>query len=61
MRVAEKNGGRVPKWLKCMVCKEKTSFCPEAPKYHRLLMELIDKGHRRVAIVPPRGVKEEEI
>ena len=48
MKVAEKNGGKIHKWLKCMVCREKTSFCPEAPKYHRLLMELIDKGHKHV-------------
>ncbi|EJK55181.1 hypothetical protein THAOC_25112, partial [Thalassiosira oceanica] len=49
MRVAELNDGKIPKWLKCMVCKEKTSFCPEAPKYHRLLIELIDKGQKREA------------
>lgn len=47
--MAELNNGKIPKWLKCMVCKEKTSFCPEAPKYHRLLIELIDKGQKREA------------
>ena len=68
MRVAELKDGKIPKWLKCMVCKEKTSFCPEAPKYHRLLIELINNGHRRVTeqvkkekIVPPRMKMEEVI
>eukprot|EP00984_Skeletonema_dohrnii_P031969 scaffold25258_cov184-Skeletonema_dohrnii-CCMP3373.AAC.4 len=36
LRVAEENNGRIPKWLKCMHCREKTSFNPAEPKYHRL-------------------------
>ena len=45
----ERSDGKVSKWLKCFLCKEKTSFCPEAPKYHRLLIELIAKGRKREA------------
>ena len=40
-RVADLNNGRVPKWIKCMNCRENTSFCPSEPKYHRLLIELL--------------------
>eukprot|EP00984_Skeletonema_dohrnii_P028827 scaffold18977_cov76-Skeletonema_dohrnii-CCMP3373.AAC.2 len=41
LRVAEENNGRIPKWLKCMHCREKTSFNPAEPKYHRLLIDLL--------------------
>ena len=57
MRVAELEDGKIPKWLKCMVCKERTTFCPEAPKFHRLLVDLIDRGNKHA-----KGqVKQEEI
>ena len=56
LRVAEENNGRVPKWLKCMLCKEKTSFCPSEPKYHRLLIDLVGRAQRYAAA----RVKEEE-
>ena len=46
----------MPKWLKCMICKEKTSFCPSEPKYHRLLIDLLSRAQRYAAA----KVKEEE-
>ncbi|EJK52449.1 hypothetical protein THAOC_28271, partial [Thalassiosira oceanica] len=45
-RVAEDNNGRVPKWLKCMACREKTSFRPDEPKYHRLLIDLLGRAQQ---------------
>eukprot|EP00956_Cyclotella_meneghiniana_P042684 scaffold249099_cov66-Cyclotella_meneghiniana.AAC.1 len=56
-RVAEENNGRIPKWIKCMHCKEKTSFNPAEPKYHRLLIDLLDRAQRYEA---PQVKKEEE-
>ena len=45
LRVAEGNSkGRVPKWIKCMHCREKTSFNPAEPKYHRLLIDLLARA-----------------
>eukprot|EP00984_Skeletonema_dohrnii_P028828 scaffold18977_cov76-Skeletonema_dohrnii-CCMP3373.AAC.3 len=44
LRVAEENNGRIPKWLKCMHCREKTSFNPAEPKYHRLLIDLLARA-----------------
>ena len=41
-----------------MYCKEKTSFCPEAPKYHRLLIDLLSRAHKNAAQLK---VKDEEI
>ena len=46
----------MPKWIKCMNCREVTSFCPSEPKYHRLLIDLVGKAQRRAAA----QVKEEE-
>ncbi len=46
LRVAEKNHGTVPKWIRCMICREKTSFNPAEPKYHRLLIDLLAQGNR---------------
>ena len=43
LSVAKMNNGKVPKWLKCMNCQEKTSFCPSEPKYHRLLIDLLGR------------------
>jgi len=43
--IAEKNNGRVPKWIPCMVCKTKTAFCPSEPKYHRLLIDIIKQAN----------------
>ena len=46
LRVSENSEGRVPKWLKCMTCRENTSFRPDEPKYHRLLIDLLGRAHR---------------
>jgi len=43
-RVAEENNGKVPKWIKCMHCRETTSDIlhnPVEPKCHRLLIDLL--------------------
>ena len=45
-RVAEDRNGRVPKWLRCMACREKTSFRPDEPKYHRLLIDLLGRAQQ---------------
>ena len=45
-RVAGNNNGRVPKWLKCMTCRENTSFRPDEPKYHRLLIDLLGRAQQ---------------
>ena len=49
VRVAEENNGKVPKWLKCMHCREKTSFNPAEPKYHRLLIDLLARAQKYAA------------
>ena len=49
LRVAEENNGRVPKWIKCMHCREKTSFNPAEPKYHRLLIDLLARAQKYAA------------
>jgi len=46
LRVAEDNNGKIPKWLKCMTCREKTSFRPDEPKYHRLLIDLLGRAQK---------------
>lgn len=56
-RVAQENNGKIPKWLRCMYCKEKTAFCPEAPKYHRLLIDLLGRAQTYAAT---HQVKEED-
>ncbi|EJK61789.1 hypothetical protein THAOC_17659 [Thalassiosira oceanica] len=48
-RVAENDNGRIPKWLKCMTCREKTSFRPDEPKYHRLLIDLLGRAQQYTA------------
>eukprot|EP00984_Skeletonema_dohrnii_P011964 scaffold4808_cov160-Skeletonema_dohrnii-CCMP3373.AAC.1 len=48
-RVAEENNGRIPKWIKCMHCREKTSFNPAEPKYHRLLIDLLARAQKYAA------------
>ena len=55
LRVAEENNGKLPKWLKCMRCREKTSFNPAEPKYHRLLIDLLGRANDYAAA----KVKEE--
>ena len=49
LRVAEENNGRIPKWIKCMHCREKTSFNPAEPKYHRLLIDLLARAQKYAA------------
>ena len=49
-RVAEDRNGRVPRWLKCMACREKTSFRPDEPKYHRLLIDLLGRTRQHTAV-----------
>jgi len=44
LRVADENNGRIPKWIKCMHCRASTSFNPAAPKYHRLLIDLLARA-----------------
>ncbi|KAK1745375.1 hypothetical protein QTG54_003299, partial [Skeletonema marinoi] len=56
LRVAEENIGRIPKWIKCMHCREKTSFNPAEPKYHRLLIDLLARAQKYAAA----QVKNEE-
>ena len=48
---------KVPKWLKCLVCKQKTAFCPEDPFYHLKLIELLERARRYHSI----DVKVEEV
>ena len=50
LRVAEENNGKVPKWIKCMHCREKTSFNPAEPKYHRLLIDLLARAQKYAAV-----------
>ena len=38
LELAQKNNGRFPNWIPCMICKTKTAFRPSEPKYHRLLI-----------------------
>ena len=46
-RVAEENNtGKIPKWIKCMHCREKTSFNPAEPKYHRLLIDFLARAQK---------------
>ncbi|GFH47850.1 hypothetical protein CTEN210_04326 [Chaetoceros tenuissimus] len=47
---------KLPKWLKCMICKQKTAFCPEDPFYHLKLIELLERARR----CHPIDVKVEE-
>ncbi|GFH57020.1 hypothetical protein CTEN210_13496 [Chaetoceros tenuissimus] len=47
---------KLPKWLKCMICKRKTAFCPEDPFYHLKLIELLERARR----LHPIDVKVEE-
>eukprot|EP00984_Skeletonema_dohrnii_P034770 scaffold33673_cov215-Skeletonema_dohrnii-CCMP3373.AAC.5 len=49
LRVAEENNGRIPKWIRCMHCREKTSFNPAEPKYHRLLIDLLARAQKYAA------------
>jgi len=42
--IAEKNRGKVPKWIPCMVCRTITSFCPSEPKYHRLQIDILKQA-----------------
>jgi len=49
LRVAEENNGKIPKWIKCMHCREKTSFNPAEPKYHRLLIDLLARAQKYAA------------
>ena len=42
--IAEENGGKVPKWIPCMVCRTKTAFCPSEPKYHRMLIDILKQA-----------------
>ena len=49
LRVAEENNGNVPKWIKCMHCRENTSFNPAEPKYHRLLIDLLGRAQKYAA------------
>eukprot|EP00984_Skeletonema_dohrnii_P027871 scaffold17571_cov154-Skeletonema_dohrnii-CCMP3373.AAC.1 len=49
LRVAEENNGKIPKWIKCMHCREKTSFNPTEPKYHRLLIDLLARAQKYAA------------
>ena len=45
-RVAVENNGRLPKWIKCMHCRAKTSFNPAEPMYHRLLIDLLSRAQK---------------
>ena len=45
-RVAEENNGKIPKWIRCMHCREKTSFNPAEPMYHRLLIDLLARAQK---------------
>eukprot|EP00985_Skeletonema_marinoi_P017450 scaffold9563_cov150-Skeletonema_marinoi.AAC.10 len=56
LRVADENNGKVPKWIRCMHCREKTSFNPAEPKYHRLLIDLLARAQKYAAA----QVKNEE-
>ena len=38
------NNGRVPKWIPCMICRTKTAFCPSEPKYHQMLIDILQKA-----------------
>ncbi|KAK1745384.1 hypothetical protein QTG54_003308 [Skeletonema marinoi] len=49
LRVADENNGKVPKWIRCMHCREKTSFNPAEPKYHRLLIDLLARAQKYAA------------
>lgn len=33
-----------PKWIRCMTCMTATSFRPDRPKFHRLLIDLLCRG-----------------
>ena len=46
-----------PKWIPCMSCKTKTAFCPSEPKYHRMLIGLLEQA--KWTEVPAVTVKEE--
>jgi len=48
-RVAEESNGKISKWIKCMHCREKTSFNPAEPKYHRLLIDLLARAQKYAA------------
>lgn len=47
---------KVPKWLRCMKCRQKTAFCPQNPFYHTKLIELLERARR----YHPIDVKVEE-
>ncbi|EJK60412.1 hypothetical protein THAOC_19241, partial [Thalassiosira oceanica] len=57
LRVAEDNNGKVPKWLRCMTCREKTSFRPDEPKYHRLLIDQLRRAQQFAALAIKREVQ----
>ncbi len=61
LRVAEANNGRVPKWIKCMHCREKTSFNPAEPKYHRLLIDLLARAQKHAAAHAKNEGKREQM
>ena len=43
VRIADDHNGKVPKWIPCMICRAKTAFCPSEPKYHRMLIGLLEQ------------------
>jgi len=55
--IAEQKRVEARKWIPCMVCKTKTSFCPSEPKNHRLLIDILKKAKW----VDAPQVKEEPI
>ena len=61
LRIAEANNGRVPKWIKCMHCREKTSFNPAEPKYHRLLIDLLARAQKYAAAQVKNEGKREQM
>ena len=61
LRIAEANNGRVPKWIKCMHCREKTSFNPAEPKYHRLLIDLLARAQKYAAVQVKNEIKIEQM
>ena len=56
-RIIAGDTGKIPKWIPCMVCRTKTAFCPSEPKYHRMLIGLLEQA--KWTEVPAVTVKEE--
>jgi len=59
--IAEKNDGKVPKWIPCMACRTKTAFCPSEPKYHRMLIDILKQAKWTDMAQVKEEVRDEQI